>query len=93
VPDELDDRIESAAKAVESVAGDVEDARLLTTIPGISYLWALTIMAEVGTIERFDSAKKLMGYAGLVPSTYASGDVVRHGKIKGGLSVSSVDSR
>ena len=58
-----------------------EEVKLLITIPGISYLSALTIMAEIGTIDRFPCAKKLMGYAGVVPSTYASGGKVRHGKI------------
>lgn len=58
-----------------------EEVKLLITIPGISYLSALTIMAEIGDITRFPSAKKLMGYAGVVPSTYASGGKVRHGKI------------
>lgn len=57
------------------------EVRLLITIPGISYLSTLTIMAEIGDIARFPSAKKLMGYAGVVPSTYASGGKVRHGKI------------
>lgn len=79
--DELDGRIKDAAKAVEAAVGENRDALLLTTIPGISYLSALTIMAEVGTIDRFPSAKQLMGYAGLVPSTYSSGGVTRHGKI------------
>lgn len=58
-----------------------EEVQLLITVPGISYLSALTIMAEIGDITRFPSAKKLMGYAGVVPSTYASGGKVRHGKI------------
>jgi transposase len=58
-----------------------QEVKLLITIPGISYLSALTIMAEVGDITRFPSAKKLMGYAGVVPSTYASGGKVRHGRI------------
>ena len=58
-----------------------EEGTLLITIPGISYLSALTIMAEIGDVTRFPSAKKLMGYAGVVPSTYASGGKVRHGKI------------
>ena len=58
-----------------------EEVKLLITIPGISYLSALTIMAEIGDIARFPSAKKLMVYAGVVPSTYASGGKVRHGKI------------
>ncbi|MBU6321222.1 IS110 family transposase [Patescibacteria group bacterium] len=78
---ELDGRIKEAARAVEAAVGENEGARLLTTIPGISYLSALTIMAEVGTVERFPSAKQLMGYAGLVPATYSSGGVTRHGKI------------
>ncbi|MBI2485834.1 MAG: IS110 family transposase [Deltaproteobacteria bacterium] len=39
-------------------------------------------MAEIGTIDRFSSSpKKLMSYAGLVPSTYASGEKTRHGHI------------
>jgi transposase len=58
-----------------------EEVKLLITIPGISYLSALTIMAEIGNITRFPSAKKLMGYAGVVPSTYASGGKIRHGRI------------
>ena len=38
-------------------------------------------MGEIGDINRFNSAKKLQGYAGLVPSTYSSGDKQIHGKI------------
>ncbi len=38
-------------------------------------------MAEIGEIDRFPSSKKLQGYAGLVPSTYSSGDSIRHGRI------------
>jgi len=74
-------RIKEAAQAVEQTVGENNDAKLLITIPGISYLSALTIMAEIGTIERFPSAKQLMGYAGIVPATYSSGGVTRHGRI------------
>jgi hypothetical protein len=42
-------------------------------IPGISVLSALTILAEIGTISRFSSPKKLASYAGLVPSVHQSG--------------------
>jgi len=38
-------------------------------------------MAEIGDIGRFPSARKLQGYAGLVPSTYASRDKQIHGRI------------
>lgn len=77
----LDRQINEADTRMIEDVKRLEDVQLLITIPGISYLSALTIMAEVGTIERFPSAKKLMSYAGVVPSTYASGGKVRHGRI------------
>ena len=74
-------RIGGAEKEVIMKVANHPQARLLCTIPGIGYITALTIVAEIGDIHRFRSAKKLMGYAGLVPSTYSSGESVRHGKI------------
>lgn len=77
----LDRQVAEAERRMVEGNKHREEVKLLITIPGISYLSALTIMAEIGTIGRFPSAKKLMGYAGVVPSTYASGGKVRHGKI------------
>jgi transposase len=68
--EQLDKQIERATQDVEKTVGEHTEARLLTTVPGISYITALTIMAEIGDITRFPSAKRLAGYAGLVPSTY-----------------------
>lgn len=79
--DYLNEQVETAEQKVERLVTDYAPAKLLTTIPGISYVSALTIMGEIGEITRFPSAKKLMGYAGLVPSTYSSGDNTRHGRI------------
>jgi transposase len=79
--DTLTALIAEADQKIERTVTDHPQARLLTTIPAVKYVSALTIIAEIGDISRFPSAKKLMGYAGLVPSTYASGDVIRHGRI------------
>jgi len=79
--DYLTRQIKEAEKNIEAVATGNESMQLLMTIPGVSYFSALTIMAEIGDIARFPSAKQLMGYAGVVPSTYASGDRVAHGRI------------
>lgn len=79
--DQLTEAIEIAEKRVEAVVKSHAEAELLTTIPGISFVSALTIMGEIGDIRRFPSAKKLMGYAGIVPATYNSGDKARHGRI------------
>jgi len=54
---------------------------LLMGIPGISVLSALTILAEIGDINRFQSPKKLACYAGLVPSVHQSGKTRYTGNI------------
>ncbi|MBC7342927.1 MAG: IS110 family transposase [Clostridia bacterium] len=46
---------------------------ILLGIPGIDVLAALTILAEIGDIKRFPSAKKLASLSGLVPSVHQSG--------------------
>ncbi len=79
--DFLTKQIDEAEQAVEKQVVNHPQAKLLTSIPGISYVSALTIIAEIGDIHRFPTSKQLMGYSGLVPSTYSSGDITRHGRI------------
>lgn len=79
--DTLSGLIEEADRKIEKTVTGHPQAKLLTTIPGISYCSGLTIMAEIGDVNRFPSAKKLQGYAGLVPSTYSSGERIAHGRI------------
>ena len=50
---------------------------LLISIPGIGELTAVKILAEIGDIRRFKSAKKLAAYAGLTPYQQDSGSSVR----------------
>ena len=45
----------------------------ITTIPGIGTRMGAMILAEVGDFHNFDSADKILAYAGLSPSTYQSG--------------------
>jgi len=77
----LDYKIKETSYQIERLVKDNPSARLLTTIPGISYYSALLIISEIGDIRRFQSSKKLCSYAGLIPSTYQSGNTLRHGKI------------
>jgi len=42
---------------------------------------ALLIQSEIGDINRFPSAKQLWSYAGIIPSTYVSGDKIFHAHI------------
>ncbi len=46
----------------------------LRTIPGIAWILAYTLLAEIGRIDRFDSAKHLASYSLLAPRAFDSGD-------------------
>ena len=54
--------------------GHVKPVELLMTIPGIGFLSAVTLYAEICDIKRFSSAEKLAHYAGLVPTVRQSGE-------------------
>jgi transposase len=53
----------------------------LMALPGIGRLTALTLVAEIGDIGRFPSARKLCPWAGLTPQVRNSDRKVRHGHI------------
>ena len=54
---------------------------LIMAIPGIGYITAVTILAEIVDHKRFANAEKLVSYAGLSPKHHNSGDTVRMGGI------------
>jgi transposase len=45
----------------------------ITSIPGIGLATGASILAEIGDVTRFDSAEKLVAYAGIDPSVYQTG--------------------
>jgi transposase len=53
----------------------------LLTVPGIGWVLAFTIAAEIGDISRFPSATKLTGYTGLCPRVVQSGESDRRGPL------------
>lgn len=77
----LNQRIKEISDKLKEVAEANDDARLLTTIPGVGYFSALAILAEIGDVTRFGDAEKLCAYAGLVPSVRQSGSVMKQGSI------------
>ncbi len=65
------DEIEASIKRIMD-----EDIRSpILTIPGISYRMGAMIIAEIGDFSRFDSADRILAYAGMSPSTYQSGQL------------------
>ena len=71
---ELDAEIEEIEKEINSIMDEVHSP--ITTIPGIGTRMGAMILAEVGDFSNFDSADKILAYAGLSPSTYQSGQLI-----------------
>jgi transposase len=72
--DRLDGELRQHAKADPRVGA-------LMALPGVGQFTALVIVAEVGDITRFPSARKLASWAGLTPTVRGSDLTVRHGHI------------
>lgn len=53
----------------------------LQSLRGVRLLTAVVIAAELGSIARFAHPRKLMAFAGLVPSEHSSGESIRRGGI------------
>jgi len=53
----------------------------LMALRGVGLITAMTTLAELGDITRFDSPRQLMAYLGLVPSEHSSGGCRRQGAL------------
>jgi transposase len=53
----------------------------LRSLRGMDFISAVTFVAAIGDLSRFETARQLMAYLGLVPSEQSSGDRVRRGGI------------
>jgi transposase len=53
----------------------------IQALRGVDFTGAVTLIAEVGDVTRFDTPRKLMSYLGLTPSEYSSGERRRQGGI------------
>jgi len=72
--DRLDWEIRQRARADPRV-------KVLTQLPGVGPFTALVILAEVGDISRFASARHLASWAGLTPTVRGSDRVAHYGHI------------
>jgi transposase len=53
----------------------------LMALRGVDMITAMTVVAELGDISRFDSPRQVMAHLGLVPSEHSSGDRCQRGGI------------
>jgi transposase len=79
--DELEREIDGIERELRRLGAQHRYVPLLCTVPGIGWVLAYTIAAEIGDIGRFASPRKLSGYSGLCPRVYQSGESDRRGPL------------
>lgn len=79
--DVVAEQIAQVNERIESMATASPEAMLLTSIKGIGYYSALLLAAEIDGVGRFGTAKRIVNYFGLCPSTRSSGGHEYHGHI------------
>src|SRR6266700_2103079 len=80
--DFLDREVAAIDRALaELVLGSPELRRLLT-LPGVNFVTACALLAAIGDVRRFPTARHLVSYLGLDPRVRQSGsEPARHGRI------------
>lgn len=58
---------------IGALAKEIEEFKIIQSIPGIGEKIAATIISEIGEIDLFDNPKKLVAFAGIDPSVFESG--------------------
>jgi transposase len=75
----INEQTERIARIEEALREQIADWRLrplveaVQALRGVQFTSAVTLIAELGDLARFDHPRRLMGYLGLTPSEYSSG--------------------
>jgi transposase len=80
--DQLDEQIDTLEREIRRLTHEHPSIPLLQSCPGIGFILAVTIAAELGEISRCASPRKLVGYSGLSPSVEQSGERERRGPLR-----------
>lgn len=74
-------RIETELQDLAPRWGRYPVVQALQALRGVQWVVALTVVAELGDLTRFDNPRQLAAFVGLVPSEYSSGSSRRQGGI------------
>jgi transposase len=83
----VDEQVERIARLETELRDALPTWRLapvvagLQALRGVQWLVALTVVAELGDLTRFDNPRQLAAFVGLIPSEYSSGTSRRQGGI------------
>ena len=76
----LEARIKATVRLLKQRCEGTRVIELLRTIPGIDFITAVGLYAEICDIRRFPNPERLAHYAGLVPRVRQSGERTWHGR-------------
>jgi transposase len=79
--EQLDAEVKAVEEEVVRRGKSLRGVSRLLQVHGLNLLSAISLLAEVGDINLFDTSKQLASYAGLATSTRQSGETTRHGGI------------
>jgi transposase len=71
--DFLDQEITAVERLIAEVALGSAEIKRLMTVPGVNVIVAASFLAAIGDVQRFRSARNLVGYLGLDPRVSQSG--------------------
>jgi transposase len=83
----VDEQVERLGRIEQELLGLAPHWRLwpvveaLQALRGVQWIVALTVVAELGDLTRFDNPRQLAAFVGLVPSEHSSGEKRRQGAI------------
>ena len=80
------DRLQTLDKAIDDAIAVAppeiqEVVKALQALRGVGKVVAVTVVAEAGSLSRFDNPRQLMSYSGMVSSEYSSGGRIQRGPI------------
>lgn len=78
---QIEERIDLVERELAALARQMPAVERLMTIPGIGLIIATALVAFVGDLRRFPSARHLASFLGLTPREYSSGLRQRLGRI------------
>jgi transposase len=70
---EYQEHLSSLERKIDALADEIEECKIIQSIPGVGEKIAATIISEIGEIDRFNHPKKLVAFADVDPSVFESG--------------------
>jgi transposase len=73
--DFVGDQLDQAATELRALLETFDEARYLSTLPGIGWVTVAALIAEIGPFDRYRHGRQLVKLAGLQPSRRESGEI------------------